>query len=233
MNRQDELKKNCALAAVKQITSGMIVGLGTGSTANYMIDELGKKCRDKSFQIKGIPTSERTAQRAQTAGIELTSLETHSDIDVTIDGTDQFDPHLSLIKGHGGALLREKIVAAASIKMIVITDDSKQSSHLGTDLAVPVEVLPFGYPSVAKQLSKLSAKVTQRLDSNTGQPFITDSGNWIIDCDFGVIEHPADLETTLNLIPGVVENGLFVGQADMVLIGSAEGVQVIHRESPA
>ena len=167
MNRQDELKKNCALAAVKQIASGMIVGLGTGSTANYMIDELGKKCRDKSFQIKGIPTSERTAQRAQTAGIELTSLETHSDIDVTIDGTDQFDPHLSLIKGHGGALLREKIVAAASIKMIVITDDSKQSSHLGTDLAVPVEVLPFGYPSVAKQLSKLSAKVTQRLDSNT------------------------------------------------------------------
>ena len=233
MNRQDELKKNCALAAVKQIASGMIVGLGTGSTANYMIDELGKKCRDKSFQIKGIPTSERTAQRAQTAGIELTSLETHSDIDVTIDGTDEFDPHLSLIKGHGGALLREKIVAAASIKMIVITDDSKQSSHLGTDLAVPVEVLPFGYPSVAKQLSKLSAKVTQRLDSNTGQPFITDSGNWIIDCDFGVIEHPADLETALNLIPGVVENGLFVGQADMVLIGSAEGVQVIHRESPA
>ena len=200
MNRQDELKKNCALAAVKQIASGMIVGLGTGSTANYMIDELGKKCRDKSFQIKGIPTSERTAQRAQTAGIELISLETHSDIDVTIDGTDQFDPHLSLIKGHGGALLREKIVAAASIKMIVITDDSKQSSHLGTDLAVPVEVLPFGYPSVAKQLSKLSAKVTQRLDSNTGQPFVTDSGNWIIDCDFGIIVFLYDMDSTVIFI---------------------------------
>lgn len=227
MPDQDALKQKAALTAAALVEPGMVVGLGTGSTANYVIDELGRRCREEKLDFVGIATSEATARRAAGAGVPLTTLDGHPNVDLTIDGADEVDPELRLIKGHGGALLREKIVAAASKRLVIVVDPSKLSERLGTRFAVPVELVPFGWQAVVRRVEQLSGRPELRVVAETEQPFVTDSGHWILHCDFGPIAEPAALECALNDIPGVVENGLFVGLADAVYVGREQGVEVL------
>ena len=224
----DELKRRVALAGAELVESGMVVGLGTGSTASYLIDELGRRVRESALEVLGVPTSEGTRERAVLAGIPLTVLDDHPQLDLTLDGADEVDAELRLIKGHGGALLREKIVATASRRFVVLVDESKLVEHLGRKFAVPIEVIPFGRRVVENELGKIGGTPKLRRESGTGQPFVTDSGHWILDCDFDGVPEPADLESKINDIPGVVENGLFVGMVDTVLVGRQNGVETLR-----
>jgi ribose 5-phosphate isomerase A len=199
--------------AVEYISDGMVVGLGTGSTAYYTIKKLGESVR-KGLNIKGIPTSEQTAALAVEQGIMLVDFKDVKQIDVAIDGADEFDADLNLIKGGGGALLREKIIANAASTFIVIADSSKGSVKLGA-FSLPVEIVTFGAKMTSQKIAELGCEPKLRLNGN--QPFITDNGNYILDCDFKQIESPVELERQLNMIPGVVENGLFVNRADFLI----------------
>ncbi|MBI3461586.1 MAG: ribose-5-phosphate isomerase RpiA [Planctomycetes bacterium] len=228
MSHQDEQKRQAALAAAALVEPSMVVGLGTGSTANYVIDELGRRVHDEGLHFVGVPTSETTAHRARTAGIALVTLDGHPEIDLTIDGADEVDPALRLIKGHGGALLHEKIVAAASRRLVIVVDASKLVQQLGERHAVPVEVVAFGWRAAARRMERLGGQPQRRVIAETGQPFVTDSGHWILDCDFGPIADPGRLEAALKDIPGVVENGLFVGLTDAVYIGKENSVEIQH-----
>lgn len=229
MPTADELKRRVALAGAELVETDMVVGLGTGSTANYLIDELGRRVRDEGLRILGIATSEATRERAVEARISLSTLDEHPQLDLTLDGADEVDPELRLIKGHGGALLREKIVATASRRLVILVDESKLVDRLGHKFAVPVEVIPFGCRVIEHQLGKLGSTAKLRREPGTGQPFVTDSGHWILDCDFDGVPDPAGLESKINDIPGVVENGLFVGIVDTVLVGRANGVETLRR----
>lgn len=199
--------------AVEYIEDGMVVGLGTGSTAYYTIKKLGELVRN-GLTIKGIPTSEQTAALAVEQGITLVDFKDVEEIDVAIDGADEFDAGLNLIKGGGGALLREKIIANAASTFIVIADSSKGANKLGA-FALPVEIVTFGAEMTSKKIAELGCEPKLRESGN--QPFITDNGNYILDCDFKQIESPKELERALNMIPGVVENGLFVNMADVLI----------------
>lgn len=230
MADQDALKQKAAVAAASLVEPGMVVGLGTGSTANYVIDALGRRCREEKLDFVGVPTSEATARRAAGVGIALSTLDGHPSIDLTLDGADEVDPALRLIKGHGGALLREKIVAAASTRLVIVVDSSKLSDRLGTRFAVPVELVSFGWRAVVHRIEKMGGRPQLRVVAQTDQPFVTDSGHWILDCDFGPIAAPAELESALNDIPGVVENGLFIGLTQAVYVGREGGVEVLSGE---
>jgi ribose 5-phosphate isomerase A len=220
-----EKKKMAALKAVEWVRDGMVIGLGTGSTAYYAIEVIGKLVKE-GHDLVGVPTSKNTEKLALEFGIPLTSLESVNDIDLTIDGADEVDLRLRLIKGMGGALLREKIVASVSRQEIVAVDDSKLVDVLGTKSPLPVEVVPFGHKRAKEAIERLRCKAQLRGENN---PFVTDSGNYIYDCRFVRIENPEDLEKRLNLIPGVVENGLFIGLATRVVIGTEKGVVVRER----
>ncbi|ARO13963.1 ribose-5-phosphate isomerase A [Ketogulonicigenium robustum] len=209
------------------VESGMRVGLGTGSTAAWLVKCLGHMVRAEGLQIRAVPTSERTAQQARAEGIEVVSLQDVGWLDLTIDGADEFDPALNLIKGGGGAHLREKIVATASDRMIVITDPSKQVATLGM-FPLPVEIVPFGWQATRQLIeeSLLGVDVGARkstLRMNGTQPFTTDEGNLIIDLHLGRIGNARQLSLVLNQIAGVVENGLFVDICDTVVIGHPDG----------
>jgi ribose 5-phosphate isomerase A len=221
----NEKKKMAALKAVEWVRDGMVIGLGTGSTAYYAIEVIGKLVKE-GHDLVGVPTSKNTEKLALEFGIPLTSLESVNDIDLTIDGADEVDLRLRLIKGMGGALLREKIVASVSRQEIVAVDDSKLVDVLGTKSPLPVEVVPFGHKRAKEAIERLRCKAQLRGENN---PFVTDSGNYIYDCRFVRIENPEDLEKRLNLIPGVVENGLFIGLATRVVIGTEKGVVVRER----
>jgi ribose 5-phosphate isomerase A len=197
----------------------MVVGLGTGSTACFAIRKLGERVA-RGLSIRGVPTSRQSAELAETAGIPLTDLSAVDRIDLTIDGADEVDPAFCLIKGGGGALLREKIVASASQTEIVVVDASKVKDCLGS-FPLPVEVTPFGWPSVSRRLAALGCVPVLR--GAGGEPFVTDNGNYILDCPFGRIDAPGDLENRILHIPGVVECGLFVGLVHRVLIGRDDG----------
>ncbi|NKB70545.1 MAG: ribose-5-phosphate isomerase RpiA [Candidatus Latescibacteria bacterium] len=215
-------KEAAGRAAAAHVHSGMVVGLGTGSTAYFAIQALGERVA-AGLAIKSLPTSEASASQARDLGIELVTLEQCPVIDLTIDGADEIDPNLDLIKGLGGALLREKIVAEASTRQIIIADDSKVVDKLGNQAPLPVEVIPFAWPLVQTRLSEWGLQVERRLDAD-GQPFTTDEGNCILDARFPHgIDDPAATDQQLNSIPGVVENGLFVGRTDLVLIGRDDG----------
>ena len=218
----DREKQAAGRESMRFVREGDIVGLGTGSTFHYALEALAERVRS-GLKILGIPTSNETARVAAQLGIPLTSLDEHQEIDVDIDGADEVDPQLALIKGGGGAFLREKIVASAAKKLVIIADSGKQVKILGK-APVPVEVIPFAQALVAKELRELGASVNLR-PNKQGQFLITDEGHHILDCVFGQIPEPAALARQLEEIPGVVEHGLFIGMADVVLIGKPDGVQ--------
>ena len=233
---RDALKRAAAEAAVELVQDGMVVGLGTGSTAAFAVEALARRHR-QGLRFVGMPTSERTAAQAAAAGIPLTSFGEHRQIDLTIDGADEVERGtLNLIKGLGGALLREKIVAAASRRLAIIVDGAKLVDRLGTRAPVPVEVVAFGLEATRAALEGLGASARLRL-SSAGEPFVTDSGNRILDCSFGPIADPARLEERIRRAVGVVESGLFIGRADPVFVADAAGVHRLdsaraHRGSP-
>ncbi|WP_090761021.1 ribose-5-phosphate isomerase RpiA [Bacillus sp. OK048] len=199
--------------AVEYIKDGMIVGLGTGSTVYYFISKLGELVQ-QGLSIKGVPTSKQTEKLAIELGIPLVSFREIEQIDVAIDGADEVNPELHLIKGGGGALLREKIIAKAAKTFIVVADSKKYVETLGT-FPLPIEVVPFGYEMTMKYIRELGGN--PKLRQRRGIPFLTDNGNYIIDSSFQEINQPEELEKSLNLLPGVVDNGLFVGMADAVI----------------
>jgi len=228
MTDRDALKREAALAAVAMVEGGMVVGLGTGSTAAFAIEGLIERVRD-GLRIVAIPTSERSARQAREGGIELTDFARHLRIDITIDGADEIARGtLDLIKGLGGALLREKIVAAASDRLVIIADEPKLLTRLGETAPVPIEVVAFGWQSTAARVAVLGANPVLRLAAD-GQPFRTDGGNLILDCHFGAIADPRRLEATLSTIVGVVETGLFIGMANLALVASADGALRLDR----
>ena len=226
---RDSLKRAAAEAAVALLEDGMVVGLGSGSTAAFALEALAERHR-QGLRFVGIPTSEETAARAVEEGIPLSSLSEHPQIDLTIDGADEVERGtLNLIKGLGGALLHEKIVAAASRRLAIVVDETKLVDRLGRHAPVPVEVVAFGLEATQASLRALGAGVRLRCAAS-GEPFVTDSGNRIVDCSFGVIADPARLEERIGRVVGVVESGLFIGRADSVFVADAAGV---HRlESP-
>ncbi len=224
----DELKRQAAEAALADLRDGMVVGLGTGSTAALMIEALGRRVR-AGLRIVGIPTSERSAEQARAEGIPLVDFSTHPRIDITIDGADEVHTGtLDLIKGLGGALLREKIVAAASRRMTVIVDASKLVPVLGRKVRLPVEVVPFGWQATATKLADAGASTFLRTNPD-GSAFHTDGGNLILDCAFADIPDPAALQLRLKAITGVVETGLFVGMATTIIAGTPDGVRKLER----
>jgi ribose 5-phosphate isomerase A len=225
---RDALKREAAMAAVAMVEDGMVVGLGTGSTAAFAIDGLSARVRD-GLRIVGIPTSERSAQQALGGGLTLTDFAHNAKVDLTIDGADEIARgSLDLIKGLGGALLREKIVAAASQRLVIIADAPKLVTGLGGTVPVPVEVVTFGWETTAKRLAALGAKPELRRTAD-GQPFRSDGGNLILDCHFGMIADPAQLERAISGVIGVVENGLFIGMATTVLVATPTGILRLDR----
>jgi ribose 5-phosphate isomerase A len=222
----EEEKEAAGRAAAELVREGDVVGLGTGSTAYFAVTALGERVKG-GMRILGIPTSMQTAGLARAVGIPLTTLDEHAEIDITIDGADEVDRHLNLIKGGGGALLREKVVASASKRMIVVTDSSKLVDRLGK-FPLPVEVISFARTVVEKTIISLGASVKLRAKRDGG-PYVTDNGNPILDCSFGLIENPAALAQKLSSIPGIVEHGLFIGLAERALIGRARNIEEICR----
>jgi ribose 5-phosphate isomerase A len=221
----DNFKQQAAERAVEFIQSGMVVGLGFGSTAAFAVRRLAQRLKDGQLRdVLGVPCSVRTGEEAEKLGIPLTTLEEHPVVDVTIDGADEVDPSLNLIKGGGGALLREKIVAQASRREIIAVDESKLSPVLGTRWALPVEVIPFGWGAEARHLEALGARVGMRVGAD-GQPYRTDQGNFILDCNFGPISQPAALARTLDARAGIVAHGLFIGLATDVIVAGTEGLR--------
>ncbi|MFO7677573.1 MAG: ribose-5-phosphate isomerase RpiA [Thermoplasmatota archaeon] len=225
---QEEMKKRAAEKAIEYIEDGMIIGLGTGSTVEYALQSLSEKIK-QGLKIQGVPTSLRTKKSAKAYDIPLIDFDENSvDIDVTIDGADEVDSNLSLIKGGGGALTREKIIAYHSKKLIIIIDETKIAKRLGVHFSLPVEVTKFGWRATMKTLKELGC--TAELRTITGGPYITDNQNYIIDCDFGRIDEPEVLEKEINMIPGVVENGLFIDLASEVIVGSKQGIMTLERQ---
>jgi len=219
----DALKRAVALKAVEYVKDGMIVGLGTGSTAKHLVLALGDKVK-AGMNLRGVPTSQETAALARQSGITLIDSDNRWAIDVAIDGADQVDPAFNLIKGGGGALLKEKIVAASAKQFIVLVDYTKRVSVLGGSFPLPVEVIPFGWGSTAREIETLTnSRVVLR--ERNGAPFTTEAGLLIVDVHLARIDHPRDLEIALNQIPGVVETGLFVGRTDMLIVGTPHGTE--------
>lgn len=225
---RDARKKEAALAAVAMVEDGMVVGLGTGSTAAFAIDGLVDRVR-QGLRIVGIPTSERSARQAREGGITLTDFAAHPRIDLTIDGADEIARGpLHLIKGLGGALLREKIVAAASQRLVIVADEPKLVARLGHTAPVPVEVVRFGWETTASRLAALGARPALRMSG--AAPFVTDGGNLIVDCRFDDIADPPVLEQALCTTVGVVECGLFIGMASAALVATEAGLLRLERE---
>lgn len=227
----EKAKKNAALEAVKHVKDGFVIGLGSGSTAAYAIEEIGNRIKNEEIRVLGIPTSYQAFMLAIKCGIPITTLEEHPTIDLTIDGADQIDQKLNLIKGMGGALTREKIVAFASKKLIIVADESKKVNILGeNNHPVPIEVLPFASPILMQKIKEHGGKPTLREGRGKVGPIITDNGNVLIDANFGLIHNPAELEHKLKMLPGVVETGLFVKMADIIYIGTPTVVEKFEKK---
>ena len=231
MSEIERLKRLAAERAVEYVEDGMVVGLGTGSTARHMLEVLAERLRAGTLEgIVGVPTSRETSRLARELGIPLTSLEDEPRIDLTIDGADEVAPDLSLIKGLGGALLWEKIVATASDRLIIVVDEGKLVERLGERAPLPVEVVPFGWTTHLAYLDLLGAQPTLRRSAD-GTPFTTDGGHYLLDCRFGDgILEPERIEREIRQRVGVVETGLFLGLADVVVVGGEAGVRVLTAE---
>ncbi|MCG6203056.1 ribose-5-phosphate isomerase RpiA [Rhodopseudomonas sp. HC1] len=231
MDRED-LKRQAAARALEEVRSGMKLGLGTGSTAKHFVELLGEKVRG-GLDVIGVPTSEATRADAERCGIRLTTLDEIDHLDLTVDGADEVDVRLDLIKGGGGALLREKIVAAASDRMIVIADESKWVEQLGR-FPLPVEVIPFGLAATRRAIDNACTQVGASGElklrrGKDGHAFVTDGGHWIVDAHLGRIPDAPRLARLLAAIPGVVEHGLFIGIASTVVLAGAEGIRTVER----
>jgi len=232
MDSRDEQKRLAAFRAAAYVNSEMIVGLGTGSTAKFALERIGARIRAGELtNLLGIPSSRQTEELALALAIPLTTLDDHPEIDLTIDGADEVDRDLNLIKGGGGALLREKVLAQASHRMVVIVDESKRSESLGTRWPLPIEVLPFARQVEENYVKSLGATIKLR-SGRDGRPFRTDEGNLILDADFGPIEDPESLSTKLNARAGIVEHGLFIGLAGEVIVAGAGGIEHFRRGRP-
>jgi ribose 5-phosphate isomerase A len=230
LSQQDQWKKQAGDAAAMLVEDGMIVGLGTGSTARFAIAAIGRRVAEEGLRILGIPTSDRTAEQARNEKIPLTTFAEHTQIDLTLDGADEILPGpLYLIKGHGGALLREKIVASASKRMAVVADDTKLVTRLGERVSVPVEVVPFGWQVTARRLAELGGKPTLRLGADQ-KPYITDGGHYILNCAFGAMDDPKETAHHLDHVVGLIEHGLFLRVATEAYIAGQGGVKVLKKE---
>jgi len=219
-------KKLTGEKAAEYIEDGMIIGLGTGSTAYYAIKKVGELVRN-GLKVKAVPTSKETAELAAEEGIELIELADVESLDLTIDGADEVDSKFNLIKGGGGALLREKIVASATDKLIIVVDESKWVEYLG-EFPLPVEITPFSWQYTKRMVEKFSC--SSEIRKEDGEIYVTDNGNYILDCDFGKIEDPLKITVELNKLPGVVENGIFAEMAEIVVVGYNDGhVEVLEK----
>ena len=231
MNR-DAQRRAAAEAAAALVENDMVVGLGTGSTAAHFIDALIRRVREENLRITAIPTSLRSDRQAREGGIPMASFATVRQSDLTVDGADQIlRGSLDLVKGLGGALLREKIVAAASKRLVIVADSSKLVDKLGGKIPVPVEVVKFGWESTASRIEALGGTPARRWPKDSDQPFQTDGGNYILDCTFGPLADPAELEKALSNTVGVVESGLFIGMADLAFVAGANGVETLIRST--
>ena len=230
IGQQNQWKQDVAEKAARLVEDGMVVGLGSGSTALLFVTALGKRVTQEGLRFTGIPTSEETERHARSLNLTLVTLAEYTELDLDVDGADEIQPGtLFLIKGHGGALLREKVVAAASRRMVVISDDSKLVERLGSRVAVPVEVVQFGWQVTEKRLASLGAKTVLRMGRD-GKPFVTDGGNYIIDCGFGPMENPKEIAHHLDHVIGAVEHGMFLGIAKEAIVCGKNGVLVLKRE---
>jgi ribose 5-phosphate isomerase A len=228
----DELRRQAAEAALSAVVSGMKLGLGTGRTAEHFVRLLAAKVRG-GLDVVGVPTSERTARLAEAEGIRLATLDQEPALDLTVDGADEIDPALRLIKGGGGALLREKIVASASARMIVVVDAAKMVAVLGA-FPLPVEVVPFGLTATVRAIEKAAGALglsgTIKLRADGSRPFLTDGGHHILDASFGRIDRPEALAEALARIPGVVEHGLFIGLASAAIVAHPNRIEWLPRD---
>jgi ribose 5-phosphate isomerase A len=225
---REEAKRRVALEAVKHVEDGFVVGLGSGSTAAYVIAEIGRMIREDGLSVLGVPSSSQAFLLAVQSGVPITTLDEHPVLDLDIDGADEVDGQLNLIKGGGGALTREKIVAVASKKVVIVADESKLVEKLGA-FKVPVEVLPFGLAKVTAELKKLGGVPVLREGKGKVGAVVTDNGNYIVDVDFGLIDDVKGLNQKLKLISGMVETGLFVGLTDAVYLGKKDGVMKLEK----
>lgn len=225
MDWRQKAKKDVAKAAVAHVEEGHVIGLGSGTTVAYALRELGKRIKREKLHVLGVPTSHQAFLLAVEHKIPLTTLDEHPRLDVVVDGADQVDERLDMIKGMGGALTREKVVASASRLNIIVVDETKLTKALGTKHPVPVEVVPFALPLVRARLRSLRGKAVLREGAGKLGPVVTDNCNFILDVAFGLIDDPNGLDLRLKAIPGVVETGLFVGLADVVYVGGRKGVR--------
>ena len=223
-----ELKEVAAREAVKYVEDGMVVGLGSGSTAKIAIKLLGEMV-EAGVNIVGIPTSKESEDLGRRAGILIGELKARSVVDITIDGADEVDPDMNLVKGLGGALVREKIVATATNLEIIVIDESKLVDFLGQKVPLPVEIVRFSHEATVHRVGQLGCKCMLRMKH--GERFVSDNGNYIVDCKFARIDDPMKLETEINLIPGVVDSGLFLGLADKVIVATKDGTRIMEKDS--
>jgi len=225
-------KEAAAEAAVQQLENGMLVGLGSGTTSTMAVAAMGKRVRE-GLRITGVPTSEKTSEQARQLNIPLIDLGGDTAIDITIDGADEVETGtLSLIKGGGGNLFREKLVAIASKRMLVVVDETKVVRKLGIRFAIPVEVVCFGWETTAKRLKDLHANPKLRLNPD-GKPYVTDNSNYILDCAYGPIPDARALQNELDRVVGVVEHGLFIGIASQAIVGGTKGIEVLNPDAAA
>jgi len=221
---REKAKKKVALEAVKHVKDNFIVGLGSGSTAAYAIQEIGRLIQQDNLRILAVPSSSQAKYLAVQYGVPLTTLDEHHIIDLTIDGADEVDNKFDMIKGGGGALTREKIIASAAKQVVIIADETKLVKKLGTTFRVPVEVLPFGLATAMVSIKKLGGNPLLREGKGKVGAVVTDNGNYIVDVDFGPIDNAEKLNQQIKLIPGVIETGLFIGLANIVYLGKSEGI---------
>jgi ribose 5-phosphate isomerase A len=231
MSQQDQYKEAASEAAAKIVEDGMIVGLGSGTTATFFLRALAKRIARDNLHLTGIASSYQTAALARELKIPLATFAEHTQIDLTIDGADEVVPNrLDLLKGHGGALLREKIVAASSKKMVVIVDESKIVDRLGSHFPVPVEVVPFGWETTKRRLEDIGGNPSLR-PGKDNSPFLTDGGHYIMDCAFGPMEKPKEIAHHLDHIVGAVEHGLFLGFASEVFVAGSGGLKILRKNA--
>jgi ribose 5-phosphate isomerase A len=228
---QSQWKRDAAEAAAKLVEDGMVLGLGTGSTVSFFLDALARRLAEDGLRVVGIPTSEQTAAHARNLKLPLTSFAEHTQADLAVDGADEVEiGTLYLIKGHGGALLREKIVASGSKRMLVIADETKVVEQLGSLVSVPVEVVRFGWQATGRRLTELGGNPSLRLGADK-KPYVTDGGNYIMDCAFGPIAKPKDIAHHLDHVVGAVEHGLFLGIAHEVIVGGRDGLKTLRKSA--